>query len=56
VFEPMLVILAWPVGVFGWVLFDLHRHREPAQEPAPQPVAKAHEPATAWQPSVSAPA
>lgn len=55
-FEPMLLILAWPVGVFAWVLFDLHRHREPAKEaaPAPAPVAIASEPAPAWNSSVSA--
>jgi hypothetical protein len=35
VFEPMLVILAPPIGVFAWVLFDLHRNREPVEEPAP---------------------
>jgi cytochrome c oxidase assembly factor CtaG len=38
VFEPMLVILAWPVGVFAWVLFDLHRNRErPVEEPTAAP-------------------
>lgn len=47
-FEPMLLILAWPVGVFAYVLFDLHRHRSPA----PQPVQ--HESVPAWQSSVSA--
>lgn len=51
-FEPMLLILAWPVGVFAYVLFDLHRHRSPAPESAPQPVQ--HESVPAWQSSVSA--
>jgi hypothetical protein len=53
----MLLILAWPVGVFAWVLFDLHRHRAPAKEaaPAPAPVSiAAAEPAHAWNSSVSA--
>jgi hypothetical protein len=56
VFEPMLLILAWPVGVFAWVLLDLHRHREPAKEaaPAPAPAAIAAEHAPAWNSSVSA--
>jgi hypothetical protein len=52
----MLLILAWPVGVFAYVLIDLHRHREPAKEPAPQPVAVQHESVPAWQNSISAPA
>ena len=54
--EPMLVILAWPVGVFAWVLFDLHRHREPAEDaaPVPAPVVVAPEPVPAWNSSVSA--
>jgi hypothetical protein len=54
----MLLILAWPVGVFAWVLFDLHRHRQPAREaapaPAPAPVVAAPEPVPAWNSSVSA--
>jgi hypothetical protein len=52
----MLLILAWPVGVFAWVLFDLHRHREPAREasPAPAPVTIATDPAATWSSSVSA--
>jgi hypothetical protein len=52
----MLLILAWPVGVFAWVLLDLHRHREPAKEaaPAPAPAAIAAEHAPAWNSSVSA--
>jgi hypothetical protein len=52
----MLVIFAWPAVVFGYVLFDLHRSRRPAEKPAPA-AATAPEPvAPAWQPSVSTPA
>jgi hypothetical protein len=48
VFEPIVLIFAWPVGVFAWVLYDLHRHREPVQEVAPEPAAPA------WQQSLGA--
>jgi hypothetical protein len=53
VFEPMLVILAPPIGVFAWVLFDLHRNREPVEEPA-SASASASAPVTVGSKAVAA--
>ena len=35
--EPMLLILAPPVAVFGWVAYDLRRHSRPRAEQTAEP-------------------
>jgi hypothetical protein len=59
VIDPILAILAWPIGVFAWVLFDLRRRESKAaaaaEAAAPAPAAvPAEQAASAWRPSVGA--
>jgi hypothetical protein len=47
----MVVILAPPAGVFGWVLYALrHDAHDPQPEPAPAPAQPARD--SAWEPSL----